>query len=123
MKNIQPKESKEEEHLKHARDTMNNSDYIALKFSASEVNGVFGYLGTPYVVYVTVNGIPLDHSEKGDDILFDGQGMSFINVERSDMFNLVRLEKFQTGELKLSSKSSHFEIYSFTFGSTPETRN
>ena len=115
--------SREEESLKHARDSLDESDYIALKFSASEVNAVFGSPGIPYVVYVTVNGTPLDHSEKGDDILFDGKGMSFINVERSDMFNLVRLEKFQTGELKLSSKSSHFEIYSFTFGSKPETRN
>ncbi len=113
--------SKQEESLRHARDTIDNSDYISLKFSATEVNAVFGSSGEVYDVLVTLNGISLKPSQKGDDIVFDERGVSFIRVDRSDMFNLVRLKDFQTGELKLSSKSSDFEIFSFTFGSKLDT--
>ena len=104
----------EEESLRHARDTVDNSDDVFLRFSASEVNAVFGSSDEVYDVLVTLNGIPLKPSQKGDDIVFDEKGVSFIRVDRSDMFNLVRLKDFQTGELKLSSKSSGFEIFSFT---------
>ena len=115
--------SKEEESLRHARDTVDNSDYVFLRFSASEVNAVFGSSDEVYDVLVTLNGIPLKPSQKGDDIVFDEKGVSFIRVDRSDMFNLVRLKDFQTGELKLSSKSSGFEIFSFTFGSKSDIGN
>ena len=115
--------SMEEESLRHARDTVDNSDYVFLRFSASEVNAVFGSSDEVYDVLVTLNGIPLKPSQKGDDIVFDERGVSFIRVDRSDMFNLVRLKDFQTGELKLSSKSSGFEIFSFTFGSKSDIGN
>ena len=70
-----------------------------------------------YKVIVTLEGEPLEVSEAGSDIQFSEEGDSFLLVDRSRMFSLVELESFQTKELKLSSNSKDFSIYSFTFGS------
>ena len=108
---------REEEYLKHARETDNYSDYVSFRFSSSEVNAVLGTGSKPYKVIVTLEGEALDISEAGTDVQFSDEGESFIIVDRSMMFRLVELKSFQTRELKLSSNSQDFLIYSFTFGS------
>ena len=78
---------------------------------------VLGTGSKPYKVIVTLEGEALDISEAGTDVQFSDEGESFIIVDRSMMFRLVELKSFQTRELKLSSNSQDFLIYSFTFGS------
>lgn len=108
---------REAEYLKHGRKTSNYIDYVRLRISASEVNVVLGAGIETYKVIVTLEGEPLEVSEAGSDIQFSEEGDSFLLVDRSRMFSLVELESFQTKELKLSSNSKDFSIYSFTFGS------
>ncbi|MCH2313889.1 MAG: redoxin domain-containing protein [SAR202 cluster bacterium] len=109
--------SKEQEYISHSRDTDAYNDYVFLKFSGAEVNVVLGKHNNPYKVLATLDGSPLLESEAGKDIYFDPDGKSFIEVDSSRMYNIVKLKKFDTRELILSSTSSEFSIYSFTFGS------
>ena len=109
--------SKEKEYISHSRDTDAYNDYIFLKFSGAEVNVVLGKHNNPYKVLATLDGSPLLESEAGKDVYFDPDGKSFIEVDSSRMYNIVKLKKFDTRELILSSTSSEFSIYSFTFGS------
>ena len=109
--------SKEKEYISHSRNTDAYIDQIFLKFSGAEVNVVLGKHKTPYKVLITLDGIPLQESEAGKDVYFDPNGKSFVQVDNSRMYNVVKLKKFDTRELMLSSTSSGFSIYSFTFGS------
>ncbi len=109
--------SKEKEYISHGRDTDTYNDYISLKFSGAEVNVVLGKTNNPYKVLATLDGSPLLESEAGKDVYFDPDGKSFIEVDNSRMYNIVKLKQFDTRELILSSTSSGFSIYSFTFGS------
>ena len=109
--------SKEKEYISHSRNTDAYIDYISLKFSGSEVNVVLGKHKTPYKVLVTLDGRSLLESEAGKDIYFDPEGKSFMQVDSSRMYNVVKLKNFDTRELNLSSTSSGFSIYAFTFGS------
>ena len=109
--------SKEKEYISHSRNTDDYIDRIFLKFSGAEVNVVLGRHKTPYKVLITLDGIPLQESEAGKDVYFDPNAKSFIQVDSSRMYNVVKLKKFETRELILSSTSSGFSIYSFTFGS------
>ena len=109
--------SKEKEYISHSRNTDAYIDQIFLKFSGAEVNVVLGKHKTPYKVLITLDGIPLQESEAGKDVYFDPNAKSFIQVDSSRMYNVVKLKKFETRELILSSTSSGFSIYSFTFGS------
>ena len=109
--------SKEKEYISHSRNTDAYIDYISLKFSGSEVNVVLGKHKTPYKVLVTLDGRSLLESEAGKDIYFDSEGKSLMQVDSSRMYNVVKLKNFDTRELNLSSTSSGFSIYAFTFGS------
>ena len=109
--------SKEKEYISHSRNTDAYIDQIFLKFSGAEVNVVLGKHKNPYTVLITLDGIPLQESEAGKDVYFNPNGKSFVQVDNSRMYNVVKLKKFDTRELMLSSTSSGFSIYSFTFGS------
>ena len=105
------------ESLTHARDTAAFEDYMAIKFFATTVNVVMSTeSGTPYEVRVTMDGRPLDSVEAGADVKFDDGGNSYILVDRPDMYRLVKLSEFSGHELKLSSNSSDFSVFAFTFG-------
>ncbi len=104
------------ESVTHARETTAHEDYVAIRFYSNEVNAVVGMTDAEYDVRVTLADEPLDRSLAGDDIRFDNDGNSYFVVEQSRMFNIVRLEEFGTHELRLSSNSEDFELYTFTFG-------
>jgi thiol-disulfide isomerase/thioredoxin len=110
---------KKAEHLLHARTTMSHTDYLVLKFSGSEVNIVLEEGKEPYDVRVEIDDIPLKENEAGIHIKFDQDGNSYIEVTESKMFNIVKLSSSETRFLKLSSLSSDFSVYAFTFGSRP----
>ena len=110
---------KGDEYLSHARVTEDHSDYLILKFSGSEVNVVLEEGNEIYRVRVTVNDIPLTRYEAGADIQFDENDQSYVEVGESRMFNIVKLRGSESQILKLSSNSSDFSVYAFTFGSDP----
>jgi hypothetical protein len=70
---------------------------------------------------LTLDGRPLTHDNKGADVFLDESGRSFIRVDESRMYRLVELPQFGGGyELLLSSNSSAFALYAFTFGAYQE---
>ena len=110
------------ESVRHARETENFEDYIGIEFFASSVNAVLTPESEPgFTVMLTLDGRPLTLENKGADVFLDESGKSFIRVDRSRMYRLVELPQFGGGhELLLSSNSSAFALYAFTFGSYQE---
>ena len=109
----------EEEAIVHARTTENLEDYLAFKFTSRTVNVV---LTLPeddesFNVYIEMDGRWLRPDEVGADILFDGDGRSYVRVTRNDLYRLVVLDEWSTHELKLRSNSDQLAIFAFTFGS------
>ena len=105
------------ESLKHARDTENYEDYLAIKFFARTVNVVMGFENESYEVKVTMNGSPISKSHAGADIWYNTEDNSFVTVDRADMYKLIKLPEFEGHELKVSSNSSEFAVFAYTFGS------
>ncbi len=109
------------ESLKHARETEEFEDYMAINYYATSVNAVINPEGSsPFRVLVTIDGRPLTEEEKGQDILFDDQDRSYILVDEPRMYALVETPEFGGHELKLSSNSSAFALFAFTFGAYSE---
>ena len=104
------------ESLTHARQTTGYEDYVAIKFYSNDVNVVVGMKESDYTVRVTLEDRPLARSQAGDDIRYDAEGNSYFVVDQARMFNIVRLDEFGTHELKISSTSDDFELFTFTFG-------
>ena len=111
--------SKRDEYLSHARVTADHSDYLVLKFSGAEVNVVLEKGNGTYRVRVNISDVPLTRYEAGVDIQFDEKGQSYVEVSESRMFNIVKLRGSESRILKISSNSSDFSVYAFTFGSDP----
>ena len=104
------------ENLRHARETQNYEDYIALKFAATSVNVVIDPEGDePFDVQVTIDGRPLWAEEAGADLVI-ANGRSFFTVTNGRLYEVVALPEFSSHELKLSSNSPDFSFFAFTFG-------
>ena len=108
------------EKLRHARETEDYSDYIALKFVATSVNAVIDPDGDrPFEVQVTIDGRPLLPEEGGADLVVEN-GRSFFKVDQGRMYEVVSLPEFGAHELKLSSNYPDFALFAFTFGAYSE---
>ena len=107
----------EREAIVHARETTDLSDYIAFKFLGRSANVV---IDPPepgeFKVYVDLDNEPLSEDEAGEDILFDDEGRSYFNVNEPRMYKIVETPEYVEKTLKLSSDSSNFAIFAFTFG-------
>ena len=109
-----------QEELRHARQTENYEDYIALKFSGTSANAVVNPQdGRPYEVQVTLDGRPLRPEEAGPDMVIE-EGRSYFRVDEGRLYELVSLPEYGTYELKLSSNSEDFALFAFTFGAYEE---
>ncbi|MCY4530382.1 MAG: redoxin domain-containing protein [Chloroflexi bacterium] len=105
------------ESLAHARATEGFEDYLAIKFNAKTVNAVLGHDGgDPYRVRITLDGKPLSPDDADTDVQFDNLGNSYLDVDESRMYRLIRTVEFEQHELQLSSNSDRFELFTFTFG-------
>jgi len=105
------------ESLTHARATEDFEDYLAIKYNAKTVNAVLGHDGgAPYQVRITLDGIPLSPADADTDVHFDDMGNSYLHVDESRMYRLIRTNEYEQHELQLSSNSDRFELFTFTFG-------
>ena len=107
----------EKESLRHARETTNYEDYMALRFAAKSVNVVL----TPeqdetFKVLVKLDGEYLNEFNKGEDVVIEDDGKSFLIVDKPRLYAVVEAPEYGTYELELSSNSSDFALYAFTFG-------
>ena len=102
----------------HARKTEDYSDDVILAYSARSVNVVLGSKsGEPYRVGIRVNGEYLTEENKGEDIVIDEDGNSFLTVTSHRAYKIVEHPEFQQFQiLQMFSKSDDFSLYSFTFG-------
>ena len=107
------------EKLKHARETDNYSDYIALNFFAANVNAVIEPEGgLPFDILVTLDDRPLTDLEAGSDLILRGN-RSFFTVDEPRMYEVVALPEVGGHELKLKVTSEDMAFFSFTFGAYP----
>ena len=106
------------ESARHAEMTTHHDDYLSLVYSARSVNAVLtSESGEPYEVRITVNGGYLTEENKGDDILIGEDGVSFLRVTEPKLYKIIEHSDWQgEQELRMSSMSDDFGLYSFTFG-------
>ena len=106
------------ESARHAAETGHHDDYLALVYSARSVNAVLtSDSGEPYQVRITVNGEYLTDDNKGDDIIIGDDGVSYLQVTDPKLYKIVEHSDWQgQQELRMSSTSDDFGLYSFTFG-------
>jgi len=108
------------EAIRHARQTENYEDYIALRFSGTSVNAVISpEKPASFKVQVTIDGRPLDPSEAGADMIVTDT-RSYFTVNGGRMYEVVALPEFGEHELKLSSNSDDFALFAFTFGANSQ---
>ena len=108
-----------QESLRHARETSNYEDYIVVDFAGRSANAVIKPEGddpTPFRVLATLDGEYLTDVNKGDDVIIAEDGRSLLHVDEPRMYSIVQVPRYGSYELKLSSNSSSFTLYSFTFG-------
>ena len=106
------------ESSRHARETNENEDYIALKYSAKSVNAVLtAESKQSYRVLLTMNGQALTEDNKGGDVIIGDNGDSYIEVNEARLYELVEHPQYaQAQELRMSSNSPNFGLFAFTFG-------
>jgi len=108
------------EAVRHARQTENYEDYIALIFTGTSVNVVINpEKPASFEVLVTLDGRPLIPSEAGADLIA-ADGRSYFTVDGGRMYQVVALPEYGEHELKLSSNSDDFAIFAFTFGANSQ---
>ena len=107
----------EMESLRHGRDTNNYEDYMLLRFAAKSVNVVL----TPerdetFKVMVKLDGEYLNEFNKGEDVVIEDDGKSYLIVDKARLYAVVEAPEYGTYDLELSSNSSDFSLFAFTFG-------
>ena len=105
------------ESLVHLRETENYEDYIVINFYATSVNAVMSPVNAEaFDVRLTIDGHPITPEQAGVDVMFDDDNNSYVMVDEPRMYNLINLSDFSGHELVLSSNSSEFSLFAFTFG-------
>ena len=110
----------EQESVRHARVTEDLEDYLALKFFGTSVNVVLGTKDVPYKVYIVIDNEPIPLADRGVDIEEDEDSRTYITVDTNRMYNIIDSPEYGGHEMRLSSNSDEFSVFSFTFGSYGE---
>ena len=103
------------EFVRHVRTTQNLEDFVAINFLAQEVNIVVGAGTESYKVFVTVDGKNVEEILWGKDIQVDSNGNTFVEVKENKLYSIIN-GPVGKRELKISSDSGEFKLYTFTFG-------
>ena len=108
----------EQEFIRHARETADFMDALVLKYQAASVNLVIRpEKGTePFDLLILLDSEPLNELNKGDDVTIREDGRSYVRVDSSRLYGLVRSPEFARHELTIAAKSDAFAFYAFTFG-------
>ncbi|MDA0264074.1 MAG: redoxin domain-containing protein [Chloroflexi bacterium] len=102
----------------HGVVTESYEDYLAVVYSATEVNAVLtSDSGEPYKVRVTVGGEYLTEDNRGSDVMIGDDGESYLWVTSPTLYNVVSNPSYvQRETLKMASNSPDFGLFAFTFG-------
>jgi thiol-disulfide isomerase/thioredoxin len=97
-------------------------DWIALRYHAIEANSVMKPEdGKPIRVYVYQDGKGVQTRDRGPDLKDDGDGKSYVIVDRARMYALIKNVHFGQHELRLATAQPGLGVYSFTFTSCEMT--
>jgi thiol-disulfide isomerase/thioredoxin len=105
------------EYAQHARSSSAGQDYALIDYRARQVFMVAATSSTTQRVYLQLDGHDLAPSDAGADVRFDGSGHAYVDVDRSDLFALVKRTDFTRHVLTVSPTGTGFELFTFTFGS------
>ncbi len=110
--------SVEPERIRHARETENLEDYLALNYAAKSVNAVLtSDSGEAYRVVVTADGAMLSEENAGADVQWDENGYSYIMVDEPRMYGIIDNPQYLPQSiLTMRSDSDDFGLFAFTFG-------
>lgn len=101
-----------------SRDSPYPQDWIALRYHAIEANCVMKPEdGKPLRVYIYQDGKAVPPGDRGPDLKDDGDGKTYVLVDRPRMYALIKNAHFGQHELRLATAQSGLGIYSFTFTS------
>ncbi len=112
------------EYLRHTRDTEAMTDFVAVRYRATELNVVM----QPEDVYwkevlVKQDGEWLRKEMAGEDVKFDEKGRSLVEVRTPRMYNLISQQPYGTHELRLYILGKGLSVYSFSFGTCAMPRD
>jgi len=106
------------EGLRHGRKSNLTEDYVALPYRAISVNAVIKPAREkPYRVYVRQDDQWVLKEDRGKDLRVDEKGRTYLLIEDSRMYQIIKNKSYGQYVLKLSSDSESFDLYAFTFGS------
>ncbi len=91
--------------------------YVAMRYHAIQVVSVLSDpLGSTDVI-LTQDGKPIPREDAASDVKFDGRGRSYVTVNASRAYELLKNRHFGTHELRLYPQSAGVGMYSFDFES------
>ncbi len=89
---------------------------VSIRYMAKEVNLVMNpLLGRTCRLFVMQDAAPIAKDDAGEDVLFDQNANSFVDVDGPRMYRLVSNREIGGHELTLSTKDSGLALYAFTF--------
>ena len=96
---------------------------LRLAYSAAEINLVMAPGTNPFPsrIHITDNitddGAALDHQSRGADVREESDGSTWIEIDRTRMYSLVKRDRYVSRTLALSSRSTGLQLFAFTFAS------
>ena len=106
-----------QEFAEHARDSPPGQDYFLVDYQARQVHIVAQGGAGVARAYLTLDGADLKPTDAGPEVKFDGDGHAYVDVDRSDLYTLVKAAGFGHHVLKISPTTPGFRLFTFTFGS------
>jgi len=103
------------ESAEHTRASQPGQDYAAVDYNATTVVMVAANAAAPVKTYITMDGTDVPHKEAGADIKYDEAGHSYVLVDRSDLFTLLKHQSFQEHTVKVSPVGPGFRLFTFDF--------
>ncbi|MFN2463179.1 MAG: hypothetical protein ABR573_04650, partial [Candidatus Dormibacteria bacterium] len=105
------------EYAEHARASPAGQDYFLVAYQARQVHIVAEGVGGSRRAYLTLDGANLLPADAGPEVKFEADGRAYVDVERSDLYTLVKRVDFGRHELRVSPDAAGFRLFTFTFGS------
>jgi thiol-disulfide isomerase/thioredoxin len=103
------------EFAEHTRNSSPWQDYVAVNYGATEVVMVSANSGSPVIAYVTIDGQNVPASDAGTDLKYDTTGQSYILIDRSDLFSIIKHSAFERHIIKVSPIDKGFRLFTFDF--------
>ncbi|HLB00661.1 MAG TPA: hypothetical protein VJO14_04680, partial [Bacteroidota bacterium] len=92
---------------------------LTVLYQGKEVNAVLEPSGEKnFQVFLTQNGKNLGKENSGNDVFTDGEGRTFIRVDKARLYNLVKNREYGEHTLNLTSRSNGLAVFSLSFVSS-----